>query len=501
MECRTKPLYDVTASDAFVMPRPSQKHQMDYNCSGLPVVDVIVDPRLAPLLKPHQREGVTFLYECIMGMRDFQGHGAILADEMGLGKTLQCITALWTLYKQGPYGGKPVIKKALVVTPGSLVQNWEREFNKWLGSERLNVYSVSSDRKVEDFVSSCLYPVLIISYEMFLRTHEALSRVCFDLMVCDEGHRLKNSAIKTTSILCSVPVQRRIVLTGTPIQNDLQEFYSIVDFCNPGILGSQAAFHRVYEEPILQSRIPAATIEEKDVGENRARELFRLTSLFCLRRTQELQREYLPPKVENVVFCEITPLQLKLYGHIIQSSTLKSCLSSPTDTLQHLVCIGVLKKLCNSPHLLYPARNENVDNDVSSDFYPWLSTACSPEDLGGCHTEHSGKLKVLFKMLHSVQANKSGERIVIVSHYTQTLDLLQKLLDARGYAYLRLDGSTPTSRRQSMVERFNSVYCKESVFLLSSKAGGLGLNLIGASRLWQGYGVMDKKRKSTYIDF
>ncbi|XP_072163961.1 DNA repair and recombination protein RAD54B-like [Diadema setosum] len=501
-----KPLFDPALPGCLVMPRPPSSHQWQHNERDDTVVDVVVDPHLTAQLRPHQREGVLFLYECIMGLRQFQGNGAILADEMGLGKTLQCITLIWTLFKQGPYGGKPVIKRVLIVTPGSLVKNWCREFRKWLGSERISVFPVSSEKKVEEFKKSPLFPVMVISYEMLVRYAEDVRQITFDLIVCDEGHRLKNSTIKTTSLLSSLAVRRRILLTGTPIQNDLQEFYSIVEFCNPGVFGTSASFHRVYEDPILRGNQPQATQEEKKLGQARASELSRLTSLFVLRRTQEVNNRYLPPKVEMVIFCRPSPLQLLLYRQLLGSRLVRSCflrgysISSGAGS-PHLVCIGALKKLCNDPSLLYAASRE-VDGELKEkegDPRGWLLDDSEeevslydglfplyPEDYreGKPLVEHCGKLWTLSRMLGALHADPaSRERIVIVSNYTQTLDLLQALCTMEGYQFSRLDGSTPTAKRQSIVEHFNSSYAKETVFLLSSKAGGVGLNLIGASRL------------------
>ncbi|XP_064240484.1 DNA repair and recombination protein RAD54B-like [Aotus nancymaae] len=185
--------------------------------------------------------------------------GAILADEMGLGKTLQCISLIWTLQCQGPYGGKPVIKKTLIVTPGSLVTNWKKEFQKWLGSERIKIFTVDQDHKVEEFIKSVFYSVLVISYEMLLRSLDQIKDIKFDIRIRDEGHCLKNSAIKTTTALISLSCDKRIILTGTPIQNDLQEFFALIDFANPGILGSLSSYRKIYEEPIILSREPSAS--------------------------------------------------------------------------------------------------------------------------------------------------------------------------------------------------------------------------------------------------
>ncbi|XP_063965132.1 DNA repair and recombination protein RAD54B-like [Lytechinus pictus] len=497
----SKPLYDPTHPDALVMPRPPSSHQWQNNQRNESVIDVVVDPHLASKLRPHQRQGVLFLYECIMGLRQYQGNGAILADEMGLGKTLQCITLIWTLFKQGPYGGKPIIKRVLIVTPGSLVKNWCREFRKWLGSERISVFPVSSEKKVEEFKKSPLFPVMVISYEMMVRYADDIRGITFDLVVCDEGHRLKNSTIKTASLLSSLAVRRRILLTGTPIQNDLQEFYSIVEFCNPGVLGTSGSFHRVYEEPILRSNQPSATKDEKKLGAARATELSRLTSLFVLRRTQEINNKYLPPKVETVVFCQPSSLQLQLYHHLLRSPLIRSCLSrgyTASAGSPHLVCIGALKKLCNDPSLLYQAskkaendggemRGDNwlLDDDEEESLYKGLLPIYPAEYSEGTPLlAHCGKLSVLSDMLRAMHADPTRrERLVLVSNYTQTLDILQALCNLEGYQFCRLDGSTPTAKRQSIVEHFNSSYAKETIFLLSSKAGGVGLNLVGASRL------------------
>ncbi|KAJ8318575.1 hypothetical protein KUTeg_003666 [Tegillarca granosa] len=453
------PRYDPSAPDALVMPRPSPGHQWQNNKNSLPLVDVVVDPYLSIHLRPHQRDGIKFLYECIMGYRDIAGQGAILA----------------TLYKQGPYGGKPVIKQALIITPGSLVRNWHQEFKKWLGTERLSVYAVSSDKRVEEFSLTTIYPVLIISYEMFVRAYDIIQKLKFDVVICDEGHRLKNTVIKTTSLIMSLPTRRRIVLSGTPIQNDLQEFYSIVEFCNPGILGTSAAFRRVYEGPIVASRQPDATKEEIELGEDRATELARLTKLFVLRRTQEINNQYLPPKCEIVLFCRPSPLQQLLCCRMI-----KSCLMGQFDGSPHLICIGALKQLCNHPGLIYPKikKAEQSSEDTDELVYKGLSEYY-PADFNtdSYLLQHSGKLVVLAALLDELHSTNPSEKIVLVSNQTKTLDILQKFCEEKDYKYLRLDGQTPTNRRQELVNRFNIV------FLLSSKAGGVGLNLVGASRL------------------
>ncbi|XP_066034754.1 DNA repair and recombination protein RAD54B isoform X2 [Chamaea fasciata] len=484
-----KPRHDPNASNSLVMPRPNASHQWMFNKAGLPVVDVVVDPYIASNLRPHQKEGIIFLYECVMGMRVSGRFGAILADEMGLGKTLQCIALVWTLLRQGPYGCKPVLKRALVVTPGSLVKNWKKEFQKWLGSERIKVFTVDQDHKVEEFISSPLYSVMIISYEMLLRSLDQIQAVEFNLLICDEGHRLKNSTIKTTTALTSLSCERRIILTGTPIQNDLQEFYALIEFVNPGILGSLSTYRKIYEEPIVKSREPSATEEEKELGEKRAAELTRLTGLFILRRTQEVINKFLPPKKESVIFCRPTALQLELYQKLLSSRVITSCLQGRLENSPHLICIGALKKLCNHPCLLFKAIKEKSCDPMSEEYdesslYEGVIDVFPQDYTSDTFSEtDSGKLQVLVKLLAAIHELNSSERVVLVSNYTQTLNVLQDVCKHSGYSYTRLDGHTPVSQRQHIVDTFNSKFSPVFIFLLSSKAGGVGLNLVGASHL------------------
>uniref|UniRef100_A0A3B4XP62 RAD54 homolog B n=1 Tax=Seriola lalandi dorsalis TaxID=1841481 RepID=A0A3B4XP62_SERLL len=457
-EQTSRPRHDPLAPGALVMPRPSPNHQWSNNKSGLPVVDVVVDPYLTTHLRPHQRDGLLFLYECVMGMRAVGRYGAILADEMGLGKTLQSVALSWTMLKQGPYGGRPVAKRILVVTPGSLVQNWGAEFNKWLGRERICVFTVDQDHRIEQFVLSPLHSVLVISYEMLLRCLEQVQKVEFGLVICDEGHRLKNSSIKTSSALSSLSCNRRVILTGT---------------------------HTLTERPAgVLSNSTFQTTEERILGEERAAELSRLTGMFILRRTQEIINRYLPPRLDWTLFCDPSPLQLELYRHLLCHRVFRACLQSSTQTHTHLACITALKKLCNHPGLLHSTVKVTYHGSMESSLYDGL-VDLFPESYssGGFSTADSGKLLVLSDMLTAIKQLSPSDRVVVVSNYTQTLDLLQDLCVHMGYTFCRLDGQTPTSQRQRLVDSFNSPYSQNFVFLLSSKAGGVGLNLIGASHL------------------
>ncbi|EMC92195.1 hypothetical protein BAUCODRAFT_569497 [Baudoinia panamericana UAMH 10762] len=443
---------------------------------GKQIVDVVVDPILTKSLREHQRAGVAFLYECVMGMKQYDGEGAILADEMGLGKTLQTIALVWTLLKQNPvYQDAPVIKKALIVCPVTLINNWRKEFTKWLGKERVGVFVAESKKtRLTDFTMGRSYSVMIIGYEKLRMVQEDLQKGSgIDIVIADEGHRLKTAQNKSALAIRSLKTDRRIILSGTPIQNDLAEFFTMVDFVNPGLLNKYSVFKREFENPILKSRQPGASAKDVEKGEARSEELAKLTGMFILRRTAEILSKYLPPKTEYVVFCRPTEAQALVYRAIIGSPTFNAALGSSAVTLE---LINILKKVCNSPTLLL--RKGDKGDDATK---PEL-LGCVPSGLLRTPGA-SGKLQVLDSLLHRIRTT-TEEKVVLVSNYTATMDILGNLLSSLSYRYLRLDGSTPAGKRQELVDRFNrSPPSNSFVFLLSAKAGGVGLNLIGASRL------------------
>ncbi|KAG2356211.1 P-loop containing nucleoside triphosphate hydrolase protein [Suillus spraguei] len=455
-------------------------------------VPVVIDPRLAKVLRPHQVEGVKFLYKCTTGMMVDNQYGCIMADEMGLGKTLQCIALLWTLIKQSPHAGKPTIEKCIIACPSSLVKNWANELVKWLGKDAISELAVDGKggrdelhgkvvRWVEASGRNVTQPVMIVSYET-LRTLTALLANCsIGLLLCDEGHRLKNSGNQTFQALNSLNVKRRVILTGTPVQNDLSEYFSLLNFANPNFLGSRDDFRKNFENAIIRGRDASASAEVQAQCEKKLKELGGLVTKFIIRRTNDLLSKYLPVKYEHVVFCGLSDFQLALYRLFISSPEIKALLRGTES--QPLKAINILKKLCNHPELL------NLPSDLHG------SEKLLPEGYGGAgatvrnkgkdqtvRCDWGGKFLVLERFLHRLKTT-TNDKIVLISNYTQTLDLFEKLCRSKKYGFFRLDGTMTVTKRQKLVDQFNDPNGKEFVFLLSSKAGGCGINLIGANRL------------------
>ncbi|KAJ3930410.1 MAG: DNA repair protein, SNF2 family [Lentinula lateritia] len=457
-------------------------------------VPVVIDPRLSKVLRPHQVEGVKFLYKCTTGMMVDNQYGCIMADEMGLGKTLQCIALMWTLIKQSPHASKPSIEKCIIACPSSLVKNWANELIKWLGPDAINALAVDGKGgkaellpKVAQWVAACgrnvTQPVMIVSYET-LRTLTAYLANCkIGLLLCDEGHRLKNSDSLTFQALNGLDVKRRVILTGTPIQNDLSEYFSLLNFANPNYLGSKNDFKKNFENHIIRGRDASASDAFKAESEKKLKELGGLVTKFIIRRTNDLLSKYLPVKYEQVVFCGLSEFQLSLYRLFISSPEIKALLRGTES--QPLKAINILKKLCNHPELLnLPDDLKGSDHLIPEGFCGAGQTAAKSrgKNSQNVRCDWSGKFLVLERFLTQLRA-QTTDKIVLISNYTQTLDLFEKLCWTKKYGFFRLDGSMSITKRQKLVDQFNNPEGKEFIFLLSSKAGGCGINLIGANRL------------------
>ena len=459
-----------------------------------------VPPCIARFLRPHQREGVQFMAECVLGLRRFKGNGAILADDMGLGKTLQSISLLYTLLTQGFEHGKPIARRVCIITPTSLVGNWKNELKKWL-DDRVSAVAISESSRgdVIDAVQSFLHPrsphsVLIISYDTF-RLHSALFSKpdCCDLMICDEAHRLKNSKTSTYTALDEQSCMRRILLSGTPLQNNLDEFYAMINFTNRRVLGDRKMFRKYYEQPILTGREPMADSEEQEMGMERSAELSAIVNQFVLRRTNTLLSAHLPPKVMQVVCCRPTTLQNRLYDHLLTQG-MKTVNNKDGKTTDTLPMIGALQRLCNHPKLIWDemkGRGNREDLEaagVTGKALQRLYVGCdkyfkeSGFDRQPFHPQWSGKMYVLEQLL-TLLRRTTTDRVVIVSTSTAALDVIGHICTNSKWPFLRLDGATSVKNRQKLVDQLCDRRADVFCFLLSTRAGGCGLNLIGANRL------------------
>lgn len=496
---------------------PTQKFRSLFDCNTIenPLimntfqgseVDIIVDPLLCKMLRNHQRIGVKFMYDCLLGLetnltaestddkscrleRDSDIKGCILADDMGLGKTLMTITLIWTLLKQTPFASKVqcsqlgvplsgMISKVVIVCPVTLIGNWKREFKKWLGLNRIGILTLNPKNNVDmdkisvrNFIKvNRTYQVLILGYEKVLTVQEELlkQKDKLDLLICDEGHRLKNGASKILKVLKSLDIDKKVILTGTPIQNDLNEFFTIIDFVNPGVLGTYASFKKLYINPISRARDINNKFNTKVIeqGEEKSNQLIEFTKRFILRRSNNILSKFLPPKTDIILFCRPTIEQIKAFRDIIEN--VRVDMNNITFNTS-LGLINLMKKVCNSPSLLSndPYYQSNVDSNIFT-----VSNK----------SNSSGKLTVLLELLLEIKATSPMEKVVIVSNYTQSLDIIQGLMNSNQLSNCRLDGATPAKQRDMLVNTFNN---NPNIFgfLLSAKAGGVGLNLIGASRL------------------
>jgi SNF2 family DNA or RNA helicase len=360
-------------------------------------------------------------------------------------------------------------QKYIVVCPSSLVSNWAKEFDKWLGSashpKRLVVKKGGDEGlhqiKVFGQASNCHHSVLILSYDIFRLNVLHFRGISSRLLVVDEGHRLKNTAGSLTlTALESLDCESRLLLTATPIQNVLTDFYTIANFCNPGILGELADFRRDFERPIAAATLKHCSAAIKNKGAEQSLQLERITKTFMLRRLQKhVLKSMLPPRSEVLLFCRPSAVQVRLYQDITASAQGDDALSTLTS----------LRRLCLHPDLAVAYRSEGGEKAS----YENLSVA------------KSGKLAVLDTLLDQIRRVAPADKVVIVSNFTSALGLIEEtILRPRKLSFVRLDGSTEVASRQIVVDTFNNTSSERFFcFLLSSKAGGCGLNLTGANRL------------------
>jgi len=391
--------------------------------------------KLDAVLRPYQKHGVAWLE--FLRKNSF---GGILADEMGLGKTLQTLAFLKTVVERAPAGER---LPSLIVCPTSLVFNWLAEAERF--TPELKVLALHGPRRTELFGEVPSANVVITSYALIRRDAEQYRAFDFDTLVLDEAQHIKNRQTQNAQSVKAVRARRRFVLTGTPMENSVLDLWSIFDFLMPGYLGTAADFKERYEVPIAR---------EKDTGAQSR--LARRIRPFLLRRLKREVAKDLPEKIEQVSFCDLSSEQTAVYQQLLEASRKEITDAVGQQGLQKsrmliLTALLRLRQVCCDLRLL---KLENARED------------------------NSGKLELFNELLQ--EAIDGGHRVLVFSQFVEMLQLLKESLQSQNVEFSYLDGST--TDRAKVVQEFQS---KEiPVFLISLKAGGVGLNLTAADTVF-----------------
>ena len=372
---------------------------------------------------------LAFLYE--------HRFGACLADDMGLGKTLQGITLLAGIMSGELASASPPGTPHLVVAPPSLLFNWEAELARFLPGARVMLY-VGSGRSSDEFAN---YDIIITSYGIVQRDCDRLAEHKFNVLIFDETQVVKNLQAATTNAVRKLNGSFILALTGTPVENHLGEYFAIMDLCLPGLLGTREEFSRTLG---------------RDGAAGTARLIGR-TRPFVLRRTKQLIVSELPPKIEMDIPLELTAKQRVFYQRTVEEvrSQVKEAYESHAPGQARIIALTAilrLRQICLAPVLASPGASD-----------------ASP------------KLEFLVEQL--AELRDEGHSTLVFSQFTGYLDIIEKGLRGQGFSCQRLDGSTPVSKRKDLVQAFQSS-AEPSVFLISLKAGGKGLNLTRATYVY-----------------
>lgn len=437
---------------------------------------VFIEQKYAKNLRDYQAEGVEFLYSCISGKRSQVQLGCILADHMGLGKTLTTLSLIYALTRKE---SKSPIKKVLIVTPASLLRNWSIEINKWFG-EKISHKILESGKENSNLTSIKLFSsgklnCLLCGYEFFVTLKGKIDPMP-DLVICDEGQRLKNHNTLTYKSIMNIKTSRRILLTGTPLQNDIKEYYCLVNIVNYNALGSWEVFRIRYADPIYRGQSPYASAVDVQVSDGKSNEIWKKTQSFVLRRTAEKIFKRLPARHEYVVLINLNQLQEQLYCSYLGSDIVDDVNNNVFRDVFAL--ITALRKIVSHPDLIY--HRKASENALLKEHQRAL--ALFPEDylLSKDRTAYSPKLKLTMEIVNF--ACESAEKVIVASYWNKNLDFVQEALSKESFKFYRVEGSTPAHLRTQIIDQFNADR-NFVVLLLSCKAGGTGLNIVGASRM------------------
>ncbi|KAM0712126.1 hypothetical protein Q7P37_011220 [Cladosporium fusiforme] len=375
------------------------------------------------------------------------GISGILADEMGLGKTLQTISFIGYLRFvqdiKGPH---------LVAVPKSTLDNWKREFARWI--PEVNVLVLQGDKEtraelIKDRLADESFDVLITSYEMILREKSHLKKFAWEYIIIDEAHRIKNEESSLAQIIRIFNSRNRLLITGTPLQNNLHELWALLNFLMPDVFGDSEAFDQWFSS------------QEED-QDSVVQKLHRVLRPFLLRRVKSDVEKSLLPKKEVNLYVNMTPMQRKWYRQILEKDidAVNNAAGKKESKTRLLNIVMQLRKCCNHPYLF----------DGAEPGPPYTTD----EHL----VDNSAKMIMLDKLLKRMKA--AGSRVLIFSQMSRVLDIMEDYSVFRGYQYCRIDGSTAHEDRIAAIDEYNKEGSEKFLFLLTTRAGGLGINLTSA---------------------
>ena len=355
------------------------------------------------------------------------GAGALLADDMGLGKTLQSIAFLLLQKEHGP---------SLVVAPASVVPNWKSEIERFAPSLNVQILNFAQDRK-EVIDNAGPGDVVVTTYGILLSVQGLITSKEWNVACLDEAHIIKNRGAKTSAAAMKIQAKNRIMLTGTPVQNHLGELWNLFQFVNPGLLGTYEQFSQKFIIPI-----------EGNKDKDRQQGLDDLVHPFMLRRTKQAVLKELPEKTEIYQPVELSREEMAIYESIRSKA----------------------ENMLNG-------NDSNVTMNVLAEITRLRQAACCAELIESKWKGDSSKITMLTELLQGVI--EGGNRALVFSQFVSFFDIIKRELDRLGMDYYYIDGSVPVKKRSEMVNEFQNG--KKSIFLISLKAGGLGLNLTGAN--------------------
>nr|XP_044998719.1 DNA excision repair protein ERCC-6-like 2 isoform X1 [Jaculus jaculus] len=433
-------------------------------------------------LRDYQREGAQFLYGHYI-----QGRGCILGDDMGLGKTVQMF---------------------LIVAPLSVLYNWKDELETWgyfkviilHGNKKDNGLIRLKQRKCE---------IVLTTYETLRLCLHELNSLEWSAVIVDEAHRIKNPKARVTEVMRALKCSVRIGLTGTILQNNMKELWCVMDWAVPGLLGSRSYFKKQFSDPVEHGQRHTATKRELATGRKAMRRLAEKMSGWFLRRTKTLIKDQLPKKEDRMVYCSLTEFQKAVYQTVLDTEDVtvvlessqpctcgsgrkrRSCChktNSYGETVKSL-CLSyltVLRKIANHVALLQVAgtsKNQEtltkrICDQVFSRFPDFVQKSKDAAFETLSDPKYSGKMKVLQQLLNHFRTTR--DKVLLFSFSTKLLDVLQQYCMASGLDYRRLDGSTKSEDRLKIVKEFNNTQ-DVNICLVSTMAGGLGLNFVGAN--------------------